>query len=96
MQIASNSSVIKNLYMHKLSGDEVKKIKQQIVDDVGKYTFSNFSNFKNEKNLSADEKIEKNIEEFQELLYENGIDGKSVKRISELNPTKPAFLDMKV
>ncbi len=97
MQIASGSSVIQNLYMHKLSGDEVKKIKQQIVDNANKYTFTDFSKFKNEdENLSVGEKIQKSIQEFQEFLYSNGIDGKSVKRVSELNLTQASFFDVKV
>jgi len=97
MQILSSSNGIQNLYMHRLSGDEVKKIKQQIVDNANKYTFTNFTKFtKADKDLSSGERIQKNLQEFQKFLYSNGIDGKKVKRISELNFIKPAFLDVKV
>ena len=97
MRISSNSTVIQNLFMHKLSGDEVKKIKQQIVDNASKYTFTDFSKFESaDENLLAGEKIQKNIQEFQEFLYSNGIDGKNIKRVSELNLTQASFLDVKV
>jgi len=97
MQISSNSNTIQNLYMHRLSKDEVKKIKQQIVDNANRYTFTNFAKFtKAKKDLSVGEKIQQNLQEFQKFLYSNGIDGRSVKRISELSFTKPAFLDVKV
>jgi len=96
MQITSNSHAIKNLYMKKLSHDEVKKIKQEIRDNINKYTFKDFSqhNFPTKK-LSAGELVLKNTQDFQKFLYSNGIDGKYVKRISELNFTQAAFLDIK-
>jgi len=96
MQILSNNSVIKDLYMHKLSKDEVKKIRQALVDNANKYTFTNFStsSFSKEK-LSAGEQIAKNTQDFQKFLYSNGIDGKSVKRVSELNFFLPSYLDIK-
>ena len=97
MQISSNSSVIKDLYMKKLSSDEVKQIKQEITDNTNKYTFTDFSSKNNfsSKELSIGEKILQNSQEFQSFLYSNGIDGVSVKRISELNFTSPSFLDLK-
>ena len=96
MQISSSNSVIKDLYMQKLSKDEVKQIKQEIVDNANKYTFTDFSqnNFSSKK-LSPGEQILKNSQDFQKMLYENGIDGVSVKRISELNFTSASFLDVK-
>ena len=96
MQIGSNSHAIKDLYMKRLSHDEVKKIKQEITDNINKYTFTDFSqnNFSNKK-LSGGELILKNTQDFQKFLYTNGIDGKSVKRISELNFTQASFLDIK-
>ena len=96
MQIGSNSHAIKDLYMKRLSHDEVKKIKQEITDNLNKYTFKDFSqnNFSNKK-LSAGELILKNTQDFQKFLYTNGIDGKYVKRISELNFTQASFLDIK-
>jgi len=96
MQISSSNSAIKNLYMQRLSSDEVKKIKQEIVDNSNKYTFTNFaSNDFSNKKLSPGELILKNTQDFQKFLYTNGIDGNSVKRISELNFTQPSFLDIK-
>ena len=96
MQIGSNSHAIKDLYMKRLSHDEVKKIKQEITDNINKYTFTDFSqnNFSNKK-LSGGELILKNTQDFQKFLYTNGIDGKSVKRISELNFSQASFLDIK-
>ena len=97
MQISSNSSsVIKNLYMKKLSHDEVKKIKEAVIDNAKKYTFTNFAknDFGKEK-LSAGELVQKNNYEFQQFLYANGIDGTSVKRVSQLNFSAPSFLDIK-
>ena len=96
MQIGSNSHSIKDLYMKRLSHDEVKKIKQEITDNINKYTFTDFSqnNFSNKK-LSGGELILKNTQDFQKFLYTNGIDGKYVKRISELNFTQASFLDIK-
>ena len=97
MQISSSFNGIQNLYMHRLSSDEVKKIKQQIVDEAGKYTFKEFSSFTQDSgDLSGDDRIQKNLQDFQKFLYNSGIDGKSVKRISELSFSKPAFLDVKV
>jgi len=98
MPSVSNNSAIKDLYMQKLSKDEVKKIKQEIVDNANKYTFTDFSknSFSSSKKLSAGEQILKNTEDFQKFLYTNGIDGSSVKRISELKFTLPSYLDIKV
>ena len=83
--------------MHKLSNDEVKKIKQAVVDNATKYTFTDFT--KNNiaiNKLSPAEKIQQNNFEFQKFLYANGIDGTSVRRVSELNFVAPSFLDFKV
>ncbi len=97
MEISSNNSVIKNLYMHKLSHDEVKKIKQAVIESANKFTFTNFTNNDfDTKKLSIGEQIQKNNFEFQKFLYKNGIDGQSVKRVSELNFISPQFFDIKV
>jgi len=97
MQLSSNTNAIKNLYMKRLTGDEVKKIKQQIVDNANRYTFKDFSkNSFNTKKLLPGEQILKNTEDFQKFLYSNGIDGNSVKRVSQLNFTAPSYLDVKV
>ncbi|WP_457745586.1 hypothetical protein [Sulfurimonas sp.] len=92
----SNSTVIQDLYLKKLTNDEVKEIKQAIVDNANKYTFTNFSknDFSSPK-LSVGEQIQKNTQDFQKFLYSNGIDGRSVKRISELNFSTPNYLDIK-
>jgi len=95
MQISSNSTIIQNLYTKKLSADEVKEIKQKITDNANRYTFTNFYKDPSSKKLSAGELILKNTQEFQKFLYSNGIDGVSVKRISELNFPSASFLDIK-
>ncbi len=96
MQISANNSAIKNLYMQKLSKDEVKKIRQEIVDNANRYTFTDFSlhDFSKQK-LSAGEQILKNTQDFQKFLYSKGINGSSVKRISELNFSLPSYLNIK-
>lgn len=98
MQISSNQSAIKNLFMKKLSHDDVKKIKQEIVDNANKYTFTNFAknDFSVNKKLSSGELILKNNMEFQKFLYSKGIDGISATRVSDLQFNKPSFLDTKV
>jgi len=95
MQVSSHNG-IQNLYTQKLSKDEVKQLKDVIDENINKYTFTDFSttNVSNQE-LSNGEKILKNSQEFQNFLYKNGIDGVSVKRISELNFTAPSFLDVK-
>jgi len=95
MQVSSSTSAIKDLYMKKLSADEVKQIKQELTDNQNKYTFTDFSTDFSTKKLSSGEQIFKNSQDFQKFLYSNGIDGVSVKRISELNFTTPSFLDIK-
>ncbi len=96
MQVSSNANAIKNLYMKRLSSDEVKEIKQQLVDNANKYTFTDFlKNSFHFQKLSPGEQILKNTEDFQKFLYTNGIDGKYVKRVSELNFSEASFLDIK-
>ncbi|MEO1937857.1 MAG: hypothetical protein ABGW85_04390 [Sulfurimonas sp.] len=96
MQISSTDNIIQNLYMKRLNSDEVKKIKQAVVDNANKYTFRDFSmkDYSN-KELSAGEQILKNSQDFQKFLYTNGIDGRSVRRISELTFDTPSFLNIK-
>ena len=96
MDISSNKSVLKNFYFQKLSKEDVKEIKQTLVDNANRYTFKDLSlNDYSAKKLSAGELVQKNSMEFQKFLYEKGIDGNSIKRISQLNFTPPAFLDIK-
>jgi hypothetical protein len=96
MQISSNSSAIKGLYTQKLSDDEVKQIKQEIADNAKKYAFTDFSQTNGStKELSVGEKILKNSQEFQKFLYDNGLDGSSVKRVSQLDFSLPSYLDIK-
>ena len=97
MQVSTTNNVIKDLYMQRLTKDEVKEIKQAIVDNANKYTFTNFSKFKfASKDISVGQKIQNNIEDFQKFLYANGIDGKSVTKVSQLTFTNSSFLDIKV
>jgi arsenate reductase-like glutaredoxin family protein len=96
MQISSNNSAIKDLYTQKLSDDEVKQIKKEIKDNANKYTFTDFSKTDfSTKELSVGEQILKKSEDFQKFLYDNGIDGGSVKRISQLDFSTPSYLDIK-
>jgi hypothetical protein len=96
MQVSSSSSAIKDLYTQKLSKDEVKQIKQEIADNVNKYTFTDFSKKSySTKESYWGEKTFQNSQDFQKFLYTNGIDGSSVKRVSQLTFEKPSFLDIK-
>ncbi len=96
MQISSNTNVIQNLYMKRLSSDEVKELKQAVVDNANKYVFTDFSlKDYSKKELSSGEQILKNSQDFQKFLYDNGIDGRSVRRISELTFDTPSFLNIK-
>ena len=96
MQIGSSDNVIQNLYMKPLSSDEAKELKQAVVDNANKYTFTDFSlkDYANQE-LSSSEQILKNSQDFQKFLYDNGIDGRSVRRISELTFETPSFLNIK-
>ena len=95
MQILPTSSYIKPLYTQKLSHDEVKKIKREIVENVNRYTFTDFvaKNISWHK-LSPSEKIFKNMQDFQNFLYNNRLIGKNSTKISQFTFSKPAFLDM--
>ena len=96
MEISSNNNLFRNFYTKPLDKDEVKELKQAIVDNANRYTFKNFTQEQPlYQNLSSSEKIMKNTEDFQKFLYENGIDGKSVRRISELTFDTPSFLNIK-
>jgi len=96
MQIGSSDNIIQNLYMKPLSSDEAKELKQAVVDNANKYTFTDFSNKDySKKELSSGEQILKNSQDFQKFLYDNGIDGRSVRRISELTFDTPSFLNIK-
>jgi hypothetical protein len=96
LEISSNNNLFRNLYTKPLDKDEVKELKQAIVDNANRYTFKSFTQEQPlYQNLSSSEKIMKNTEDFQKFLYENGIDGKSVRRISELTFDTPSFLNIK-
>ena len=96
MQVGRNGYTIKNLYMKRLSNDEVKQIKEEIAKSEEKFTFSAFSNESISKNkLSGGELVAKNSQDFQKFLYSQGIDGVNVKRVSELTFSQPSFLDIK-
>jgi hypothetical protein len=96
MQVLSQSSSIKSLYVQKISKDELKKIKQELFENKNRYTFRSTSSIDNlHTKLSGWQQILKNSEDFQKFLYSNGIDGTNVKRVSELTFNPPAFLDIK-
>ena len=96
MKIDTNNSAIKDLYMQKLSKNDVKKIKQEIADSRNRYTFTDFSKNYGDKKLSIGMQIQQNSEDFQRFLYSNGIDGVSVKRVSQLTFVKSSYLDVKI
>jgi hypothetical protein len=82
--------------MKPLSSDEVKELKQAVVDNANKYVFTDFSlKDYSKKEFSSGEQILKNSQDFQKFLYDSGIDGRSVRRISELTFDTPSFLNIK-
>jgi len=99
MDIASNGTILQSgLYTKRLDSSEIKALRESASNSMNKYTFKEFSqnNFFQKEELSVGEKILKTSEEFSRFLYENGIDGVHVKRISELTFIAPSFLDTKV
>jgi thiamine pyrophosphate-dependent acetolactate synthase large subunit-like protein len=83
--------------MKPLTKDEVKELKQAVVDNANRYIFTNFQQQDySKKDLAPGEQVLKNTQDFQKFLIANGIDGKYVKRLSELNFQKTSFLDIKV
>ena len=77
----NNPSIIKDLYTEKLSKDEVKEIRAQIIEDAHAYTFKSASVQTNA--LSLEDKFAQAYEEFQSFLSEIGYEGKPIAELSQ-------------
>lgn len=81
-QNSAKSSVAgKTLFTEKLTKDEVKELRQQIVDNANAYTFASVNvqnGISNKKDV-----ITQNYEDFQNFLKDIGYDGKPIAELSQ-------------
>ena len=76
-----NSSAIKNLYTQKLSKDEVKEIRVQIVENSNAFTFKSTALQMNA--LSVEDKFLQDYKEFQSFLKDVNYGGKPISELSQ-------------
>lgn len=81
VQSANNSSAIKNLYTEKLTKDEVKELRAQIVENANAFTFKSTTIQSN--TLSMEDKFTQSYEEFQSFLKDVGYGGKPIAELSQ-------------
>jgi hypothetical protein len=97
MQVKTDGSLsFQKVYRQPLTKDEFKSLKEAVELNANKYTFKDFA-YDNapDKKLFGSELALKNSQDFQKFLYDNGIDGVHVRRISELDFGIPTFFDTK-
>lgn len=78
---AKSSVAGKTLFTEKLTKDETKELRQQIVDNANAYTFASVNvqnGVSNQKDI-----ITQNYEEFQNFLKDIGYDGKPIAELSK-------------
>jgi len=80
LNVNSNSSVIKNLYTHKLSSAEVKDIKKEIAQNSNAYAFNSTSI--QSDIASGVDKFSNEHQDFQNFLKDIGYDGKPIASLS--------------
>lgn len=81
-QNSAKSSVAgKTLFTEKLTKDETKELRQQIVDNANAYTFASV-NIQNGVSNQKDQ-ITQNYEDFQNFLKDIGYDGKPIAELSK-------------
>ena len=78
---ANHSSTIKNLYTEKLSKDEVKELRAQIVANAHAFTFKSASIQTNL--MSIEDKFVQDYEDFQTFLSDIGYTGQSIADLSQ-------------
>jgi hypothetical protein len=78
-----NQLGIKNLYTDKVQGDELKQLKQQIVDNANAFTFNIEITQVNITLGKNDDKFQEAYEEFQNFLDEIGYKGKNIADLSQ-------------
>lgn len=81
VQSANNSSAVKSLYTEKLTKDEVKELRAQIVENANAFTFKSTTIQSN--TLSIEDKFAKSYEEFQSFLKDVGYSGKPIAELSK-------------
>ena len=77
----NNPSIMKDLYTEKLSKDEVKELRAQIIENAHAYTFKSTSIQTNA--LSLEDKFTQAYEEFQSILGDIGYEGKPIAELSK-------------
>lgn len=83
---AQNSTGIKNLYTEKLTKDEAKELKAQVVENANAFAFKSVSIQSN--TLSVEDKFAKDYEEFQSFLKDIGYEGQSIAELSQEEASK--------
>lgn len=80
-QTSQTEIKIKNLYTEKLTKDETKALRQQVVDNANTFTFKSTST---QMNLgSNDDKFKKDYEDFQLFLKSVSYKGKAIASLSQ-------------
>jgi hypothetical protein len=77
----NNPSVIKDLYTEKLSKDDVKELRAQIIENAHAYTFKSTSVQNNI--MTQEDKFTQAYEEFQSFLGSIGYEGKPIAELSQ-------------
>ena len=77
----NNPSAIKDLYTEKLSKDEVKELRAQIIENAHAFTFKSTSVQTNA--ISLEDKFTQAYKEFQSFLSEVGYEGKAIAELSQ-------------
>lgn len=87
--IAQNSNtqtVIKNLYTEKIPKDELKAIKEELLQNANSFTFKSSSIQANV--MSLNDNFSKSYTEFQSFLKDIGYEGKAIGKLSKDEASK--------
>ena len=85
-QSTQNSLGIKNLYTQKLSKDEEKELRQQVVDNANAFAFKS-TNIQQEV-FNPTEKFVQDYKDFQNFLKDIGYKGGSIDKLSKEEASK--------
>lgn len=77
---------MKNLYTEKLSKDEVKELRAQIVENANAFTFK--STTIQGSTFSLEDTFQKSYDEFQSFLKDIGYEGKPIAELSQEEAAK--------
>ena len=78
---ANNPSAVKNLYTEKLTKDEAKELKAQVLENANAYMFKSTSIQAN--TLSLEDKFAQAYGDFQSFLSGIGYEGKPIAELSQ-------------